>query len=216
MAAHGRSVALLAFLLVLSITGCRSAYYAAWESMGKEKRHLLKDEVENARTDQQEASEQFQDVLTRIKEMYGFEGGDIEAFYDNLKADYDECENRAETVRKRIRNVDQIAADLFDEWEREIEEIANARLRSKSEQSLEETRMRYARLHKSMTKAEASMEPVLVHLHDYVLYLKHNLNAQAIGALKQEASDIELEVQRLLADMNKSIHEAEDFLESFE
>jgi hypothetical protein len=58
------------------------------------------------------------------------------------------------------------------------------------------------------------MEPVLVQLNDYVLYLKHNLNAQAIGALKREVDDIELEVNRLIADISRSIQEADEFLKT--
>ena len=37
-----------------------------------------------------------------------------------------------------------------------------------------------------MKRAEQSMQPVLRTLRDNVLYLKHNLNAQAIGALRGE------------------------------
>ena len=59
------------------------------------------------------------------------------------------------------------------------------------------------------------MKPVLQQLKDYVLYLKHNLNAQAIGALKQEADDIEVEVEKLIKDINTSIKEADAFLKNF-
>jgi len=46
--------------------------------------------------------------------------------------------------------------------------------------------------------------------------LKHNLNAQAIGALKAQVRDIELDAQALIADMNKSIHEADELLKTFQ
>jgi hypothetical protein len=216
MAMPWRNIALFTLLIFWLTSGCQGAYYAVWEGLGKEKRHLLKDNVEKARSDQEEASEQFKDVLTRIKEMYGFEGGDLEKFYNRLKSDYDECERRADTVRNRIERVEGIAADLFKEWEQEINEITNSKLRSNSRRSLEVTKERYARLHRAMAKAESSMEPVLKHLKDYVLYLKHNLNAQAIGALKQEVGEIEIEVQRLVGDMGRSIKEAEDFLKNLE
>jgi len=196
--------------------GCQTTYYAFWEQLGKEKRHLLKEQVEKARSDQQEASEQFKDVLTRIKEMYGFEGGDLEDFYNKLKSDYDECEKRADMVTTRIDKVEQIAADLFQEWEQEIDDISNSKLRSQSRKSLDLTKRRYTRLRAAMREAESSMKPVLTHLNDYVLYLKHNLNAQAVGALKKEVGDIEREVGRLIGDMSKSIKEAEDFLGKFE
>jgi hypothetical protein len=207
----------LLWILVLGITcGCQTTYYAVWEKLGKEKRHLLKDNVEKARTEQEKASEQFKDALTRVKELYGFKGGDLEEFYNKLRDDYESCEKRAEAVRDRIDKVEQIATDLFEEWENEIDEMDNQTFKSKSMASLKETKNRYARLDKAMLQAESKMDPVLKQLRDYVLYLKHNLNAQAVGALKQEADDIEIEVKTLVQDIAKSIKEADDFLKSFE
>lgn len=203
-------------LLVMLAGGCRTAYYSTMEKFGKEKRHLLRDNVQKAQQEQQQASEEFKDVLTRIKEIYGFDGGDLEKAYKKLKSDYDDCESRANAVQRRIGNVEQIAADLFKEWEQEIDEMNNADLREKSIDSLGKTKKRYARLHDAMSSAESRMEPVLQQVRDYVLYLKHNLNAQAIGALKEEVDDIEIEVEALIRDMRTSIQEAETFLEEFE
>jgi len=151
-----------------------------------------------------------------VKELYGFDGGDLEEFYDNLQSDYEACEKRADAVSERIDGVEQIAADLFKEWAQEIDDMANEEFRSKSRESLKMTKRRYARLHDAMTKAESRMDPVLTQLRDYVLYLKHNLNAQAIGALKREVGDIEIEVETLIRDMSQSIKEADTFLKSFE
>jgi uncharacterized membrane protein YqgA involved in biofilm formation len=67
-----------------------------------------------------------------------------------------------------------------------------------------------------MKRAEGSMEPVLKQFRDQVLYLKHNLNAQAIGALKGETMDIEKEIQQLIEDMNNSIREADSFIQGLE
>jgi hypothetical protein len=53
------------------------------------------------------------------------------------------------------------------------------------------------------------IEPVLSNFYDYVVYLKHNLNAQSISSLKNEVVDIETEVASLIADMNQSIKEAD-------
>jgi len=196
--------------------GCSKTYYTVWEQLGKEKRHLLKDNVESARDEQEQASEQFKDALTQIKELYGFDGGDLEDFYTRLKDSYDDCQARAEAVEDRIAKVEQIAEDLFIEWESEINEISNASFKAKSRASLEDTKRRYARLHAAMKKAQRSMDPVLTNLNDYVLYLKHNLNAQAVGALRAEVRDIELDIQALIADMNKSIQEADEFLKTFQ
>jgi hypothetical protein len=215
----GKRYGFRALLLIFSFTGvmaCQSTYYAVWEKLGKEKRHLLRDHVEKARSEQERASEEFKDVLTRVKALYGFKGGDLEAFYEKLKDDYDAVEARSRRIEDRMAQVEEIAEDLFEEWEAEIDEMTNPTFKTRSRQSLEETRARYGRLHKAMTQARSRMEPVLRHLKDYVLYLKHNLNAQAIGALKQEVADIELEVNRLIADIGKSITEADAFLKTLE
>lgn len=200
--------------LLMSTTACQTTYYAVWEKLGKEKRHLLRDNVEKAREEQAEASEQFASVVERIKAMYGFDGGELEAYYEKLSDDYRECEERADAVRDRIDNVERIAADLFKEWETEIAQIENVKLQSKSRASLRETRSRYSRLQRSMARAEASMDPVLRNLHDYVLYLKHNLNAQAVSSLRGEVADIEADVSTLIEDMNRSIKEADAFVKT--
>jgi len=206
------ALALAAVLFFLS--GCQTTYYAVWEKMGKEKRHLLKDNVEKAREEQVEASEQFATVVERIKAMYGFDGGELEDVYGKLSSDYRACEERAEAVRDRIDTVERIGADLFKEWESEIATIENVKLQAKSRASLLDTRSRFTKLQRSMARAEASMGPVLGNLRDYVLYLKHNLNAQAISSLKKEVADIETEVSSLIKDMNRSIREADAFVKA--
>ena len=207
---------LLAVLLISTCTGCQSTYYAVWEKLGKEKRHLLKEQVQDTRAEQAQASEEFKDVLTRIQELYGFDGGDLEKYYNKLQSDYEACARRAESVDERIQSVDRIAKDLFKEWGAEIKEISNPQFRAKSRASLSEAEARYARLHRSMTAARTKMTPVLTSLRDYVLYLKHNLNAQAVGALKQEIGSIEAEVDDLIAEIRKSISEADDFIKNFD
>jgi predicted nucleic acid-binding Zn-ribbon protein len=194
---------------------CQTAYYAAWEQVGKEKRHLLRDNVEKVGKEQQEASEQFKDVLTQIQALYGFDGGELEKAYRRLKSDYEDCEKRADDVRERTAKVEQIAKDLFREWKQELQQISNPDLRAKSRKSLYATQRRYSQLEQAMRKAERRMEPVLQKVRDYVLYLKHNLNAQAVGALKLEVGRIEVEVDSLITDLNKSIQETEAFLKNF-
>ena len=69
-----RLVGILLAGLSLALFGCRSVYYSAMESVGVYKRDLLKKEVVAARDEQKEAGEQFQDALTRLKSIYGFDG----------------------------------------------------------------------------------------------------------------------------------------------
>jgi hypothetical protein len=191
---------------------CQSAYYAMWEKMGKEKRHLLRDQVEKSRGEQEKASEAFKGALTRLKEMYGFQGGDLEKMYNHLSDDYDNCSQRAAAIDDRIDKIQQIARDLFAEWRQEIEQIRNPSFRSHSAQKLRTTQQRFASMESAIIAARRRMTPVLDNLKDYVLFLKHNLNAQAIGSLKGEAASIETDVGSLIRDIQRSIQEADAFL----
>ena len=204
------------FMVAGLLIACQSTYYAMWEKMGKEKRHLLRDQVENSLSDQEKASEAFKDALTRLKEMYGLDGGDLEKMYNRLSDDYENCQNRAEIIDERIDKIQRIARDLFAEWRQEIDQIQNPNFRAQSSQKLRATQSRFANLESALQIARKRMDPVLSNLNDYVLYLKHNLNAQAIGSLKGEAASIETDVNRLVRDIQKSIKEADAFLKEFE
>lgn len=207
-------IALLGCLMLLA--GCRSTYYAAYEKFGVHKRDLLKKEVAKARDDQAQAQEQFKDAMTRLKEITHFTGGDLEKNYNALKDDYDGCVTRADSVRKRVREVETVSTDLFAEWEKEIGQIGTPTLRDASRQQLATTRQRYQALHAALLNAEQSMDPVLRQFNDYVLYLKHNLNAQAIASLRTEATSIQTEISALLERMNQSIARADEFIKSMQ
>jgi hypothetical protein len=207
---------LIAMLVMGTMTGCKTAYYATMEKFGVAKRDLLKKRVTAARDDQKEAGEQFKDALTKLQAIYKFDGGRLETAYRELESEYDSSASLADSVRKRIKDVETVANDLFLEWEGEIAEITTPTLQAASRRQLLETRSRYNGMVVALKKAEQSMDPVLAQLKDHVLFLKHNLNAQAIASLKGEAASIQTEITRLLKDMNASIAKADEFINSLD
>ncbi len=193
-------------------TGCRSTYYAAWEKLGWEKRDILVDRVKDTRDDQQTAQKQFKTTLERFKDVTNFQGGNLESKYNKLKSEYDSCESRANDVSKRIASVETVASDMFTEWNKELSDYQNADLRAKSAEELRSTKERYQQLIAVMKASETKMKPVLAAFNDQVLFLKHNLNASAISSLQSTAAGIDSDVAALIADMEKSINEANDFI----
>jgi hypothetical protein len=198
--------------LFVACTGCRNTMYAAYEKVGVYKRDLLKKRVVAARDEEKNAQEEFKSALARLKELTGFEGGELEKRYGRLQSDYDDAAMRVAGVHKRVQDVETVARDLFAEWEKENREIETASLRQTSRQQLDETRKRYDEMLRALKRAEAGMEPVLRKLRDYVLALKHTLNAQAIAALGGESVKIQSDVARLIEDMNISIARADEFI----
>jgi chromosome segregation ATPase len=203
---------ILLFVPLLCTSGCKSTYYSAYEKLGVYKRDLLKKRVIAARDSEKDAQQEFKDALTRLKEISNFEGGELEKRYRQLQSDFDDADRRVQAVHKRVEAVEAVASDLFTEWEKENQEITTPSLRATSRSQLAETRRRYQEMLAALKKAESTMDPVLHKLRDYVLALKHSLNAQAIAALKGEALNIQSEITRLLDDMNVSISHADEFI----
>ncbi len=186
--------------------------YSAYEKVGIYKRDLLRKRVVAARDEEKSAQQEFKSTLDRLKELTGFEGGELEKRYRRLQSDYDTAAARVTAVHKRVQEVETVAGDLFAEWDKENRQIETDTLRQTSRKQLNETRERYDEMLAALKKAEGKMDPVLHKLHDYVLALKHSLNAQAIASLEGESVKIQADVARLLEDMNASIAGADEFI----
>lgn len=201
-------------LMLTSLVACESTYYSAMEKVGYHKREILVDRVEDAQESQQDAQQQFTSALEQLKTLTDFDGGDLEDIYDEVNAQYKDSKAAAETVSERIDEVDSVAEALFDEWQDELEQYQSASLKAESKQQLADTRKRYAAMLKAMRRAEAQMDPVLTRLNDNQLYLKHNLNARAIGAVGKEFSRLEQDVADVIKQMSKAIAESDKFIAS--
>lgn len=201
-------------IVAVALVGCQSAYYNTMEKFGVHKRDILVDRVDDARDAQSDAQEEFKSALQRLDELLQFDGGELEQRYKALNDDYERSKAAAERVHKRIAAVDQVAQALFDEWQDELSLYTNTSLRSESERSLRETERRYKSLLQSMERAAATMQPVLDKLHDNVLYLKHNLNAKAVDAIRAEYRTLRADVEVLIREMEAAIEASNAFIDT--
>lgn len=203
---------LVAILWVPFFGGCSTAYYGAMEKVGIHKRDILVNRVEDARDAQSEAQEQFKSALEQFGAVVQIENTDLKKAYDKLNAEYEDSEKAANKVSERINKVESVADDLFEEWEDELKLYKSADLRRSSQRKLQKTKTRYREMLASMHRAEKSMAPVLRTFRDNVLFLKHNLNAQAIGSLRSEFSTLKGEIDGLIKNMNEAIKTSNKFI----
>ncbi len=205
----------VALFSMLSLTGCTSIYNATMEGVfGYEKRELFKKSVASLQSEQKDAQKEFKDALTRLKELYGFSGGELESVYEKVKSSYERCDGEAKAVHTRIGNMEDLAKSMFSEWEKEIQQYTNPNLAATSRDQLRQTKDRYSQLSKTVHEAESAMQPVLGQLKDNVLFLKHNLNASAIGSLQGEASGIQKQIEQLLTQINTAIAASDSFIKT--
>lgn len=202
--------------VALTTAGCQSAYYKTMEMFGRHKRDLLVENVEAARNDQEQAKEQFASALDRFLEVVDWQGGELEAAYRALNDELQDSERAADAVWHEIEDVEDVAADLFAEWEAELDEYTSRDLRRASERALRRTRSEYQQMITAMRQAADRMDPVLDAFGDHVLFLKHNLNARAVASLEGAAVALRGDVARLIEQMEQSIAEANRFIEQME
>lgn len=214
-----KSILLRSFVVVASavaLTGCSSIYYGTMEKFGVHKRDIMVDRVEEARDAQQDAKKQFANALEQFKSVVNIKGGDLEAKYNKLNAEYERSVSRAQAVHDRIAAVENVSDALFSEWKSEIKQYDSDALRRSSQQKLDETKAKYVHLIAAMKKAASRIDPVLKPLHDQVLFLKHNLNAQAIASLNDELISVQTNVDSLVKDMESAIAEADSFIKTMQ
>ena len=212
------SVSVWAFglMLLCGMSGCETAYYGVWEKLGLEKRDLLVDRVEDAVEAQEAAKKQFKSALEQFSSVVNVQDSNLKSMYEDLSDEYDDAAGRAAAVSEEIERVEDVSEDLFAEWRKELDVYTNEKLKRSSARQLQDTQRKYEQLLTAMHKAEARMQPVLNVFQDQVLFLKHNLNAQAVSSLRTELSAIESDVSVLIADMEDAIARSQAFIEDLE
>ncbi len=212
-----RSVRIPALLLLsLFLFGCQSAYYNTMEKMGYAKRDILVDRVEKATETQGEVKEEFQSAYQAFNALLKLESTSLEERYETLNDAYEDSLSKSEELTERIEAIESVAVALFKEWQQELNEYSSASLKASSAKKLKITKSRYKTYLKSLKRAESKVEPVLAVFKDQVLYLKHNLNAEKVSALKGEVRRFDSDVKGLVSEMDRSIKDAKQFIQGLE
>ena len=199
-------------VLLISMTGCASVQYSALEKVGIHKRDILVDRVEDARDAQADTREQLVSAYEELSALVGHEGGELEKKYERLSKEVERSRDSTADLDEHLSDIDRVSEDLFDEWESELDLYSSATLRSDQEQKLKLARRQFAMMRERMQTARNRVDPVLAVLTDNVLFLKHSLNAQALAALRGQASVLEGQVDALIRDMQVAIEEADAFI----
>ena len=209
-----RHIALLGLTTALLLTGCTRTYYKAMSTFGKEKRDILVSRVKDSRKDQQQAKEQIKTTMEKFQELTGFQGGSLGKSYKELNSQYEKAADSAQKLHDRINSIDQVSSDMFKEWQKEIDGMENRKLKQQSAAMLRDSRLQEASYIKTMRQTEARMTPVLKAFQDQVTFLKHNLNARAIGSLKGTSARISTDVDVLLTQLDGSMAQADALINS--
>lgn len=207
-------VGAMGVLPVVVLGGCTRTYYRAMEAIGRQKRDILVARVKDSKQDQAQAKERIKTTMESFQELTGFQGGSLEKNYKRLNGEYEKAADSARQLHDRINSIDQVSSDLFKEWQKEIDGMENRKLKQQSAGMLRQARLNEANYLKSMRVTETRMTPVLTAFHDQVTFLKHNLNARAIGSLKGTSAKMSTDVDVLLTSMDGSMAQADALIQT--
>ncbi len=184
----------------------------SYDTFYQEPRDVLITRVEAASTAQEDSVEEFRSALDEFKAVTGFQGGDLEAKFNTLNAAYKDSERAAGEMSSRIDRVVAATNRLLSEWRDELDQYHDESIARRAQQQFDQTRGQAERLIAAMRKTEEKTAPVLAAFRDQVLFLKHNLNMQAVSSLQEESVAIEYDVTILIQEMEASIAEARAFI----
>ena len=201
------------FCLTTALLGaCSTVKYEALEQVGIYKRDILVDNVEDARDAQAETKDELVEAYAELNALMGADAGKLEKKYKSLNRKVERSQDAIDELDDHLASIDRVSADLFEEWEEELDQYNSASLRRDQSQKLAASRSQFAALRARMQTARDRVDPVMAVLNDNVLYLKHSLNARALDALRGEATALEGKVDALIRDMQIAIDEADAFI----
>lgn len=203
-------------LLLALFASCSTAYYGALEKVGFHKRDILVSRVKKARNSQIEAKETFTSALDDFMSVTSYSGGNLEKAYRRVDSAYTRSERKANEVKTRTKDVQNVTKALFKEWKKEINQYEDTELKRRSRIKYDTSQQRSKELLAAMKRAESRLDPVLRKFRDQTLFIKHNLNAQAVASLQGQVERTKIDVSRLIDDMNDAIQEANGFIKTLE
>ncbi len=209
-----RTICIPLIVVALLFAGCKSTYYKAMRTLGKEKRDILVARIKDAKKDQDQTKQKLQTTMESFQALTGFKGGSLEKSYNRLNSDYESASSQADKLHDKVQSIDQVSNDLFKEWQSEINAMDNGKLKSQDTVMLRNAKARQATYMRAMRRTEDQITPVLKAFHDQVLFLKHNLNARAIGSLKNTSAGLQNDVADLVQSIDASSQEADKLISS--
>ncbi len=196
----------------MMLAGCSQTYYGTMETFGKHKRQLIIDQVLRVREAQSDISNKFTMSLEQFQVSSTLRGALLEEKYKELQNLYAACDSSTGKLESEIDKLTNVLEAMYDEWQKELELYEDAQLRQASEDRLNRTMTRYDKLVMGFEKGTENIYPALKAYKDQLLFVKHNLNAQADGSVKQEFGKFQNQITSLLRQLDASMAECDSFI----
>jgi hypothetical protein len=115
-----------------------------------------------------------------------FEGASAATAFVSFVQSIDAAEQQARRFRDVVGPMVDASKPVFRDWQDSVASIDNERLRQRSEQRLGVAKERFAAITTAAAAAQDSLDSYVRALRDHAAFLANDLNAGAIGDIKDE------------------------------
>jgi Protein of unknown function (DUF2959) len=148
---------------------------------------------------------QLQKTMDVYNTLMSDDAKNMKSNYKKLQSEMDTTEKKRGDIKLRADEMNAEAATLFKTWADSSAAIEDADLRKRSEERLATTKAGFAEIGTVGQKAVDIYGPFMKTLQDQVTYLGHDLNAQAIQSLKQDAAQVNEKAEALMKSIDDTI-----------
>ena len=199
----GRAAALLAVVAMLGGTVLLSAERADAQGKVQKVSKKLLDRAEDTLKKIGEAEKQLDTTTDRYGKL--IDGKNVKTRRKELGKVRDELkklEKRAKDVREHSRDMEKEASKFFKEWDKGLDKIKDAELRSLSRQSLTESQQEYGHIVTAGRSAADQYDTYVATLGNQLTYLELDMSDAAIEKLKSTNQDLRGEASELESRIN--------------
>ncbi len=191
-------------------SGCQTVQEMASDRFSLSRQDNLVLRIEDAR----DAHLVVRDQLAVAKEAFGYiqSPGEesLRQRYETLSREYVGVELRMERLRLAAERMEEAARSYFMDWERRIYEYVDPVIRSASRQQLDTSRGKYEQTLARIRQTEEHAQRVVDAFGDQVRFLRHNLNREAVEALRNPSVELQLELDDLMEKLDLAAQDLEE------
>lgn len=208
-----RSLAVVLPLAGLAACGMFSSSSSGAEGLGKV--DTLVGWVERVHTESELSKERVRTAVDSLHALVTakFEG-EVVLAYREFREAIDRSKKQADKLRSTVSNMKRSADPVFMQWSNDLHEFSSVEMRQRSRERLSDARRRYEAVVDAAEPALAIYEEVNRTLHDYALFLNHDLNPSSVAGIGDDVRTLRSLATQLDSQFNDCLEASRRYVES--
>ena len=161
-----------------------------------------------------ETKTQIEKTLDLYNSIVQNEAEDTKKAYSNLGKWIEECEKKRANTGNKVGDMEKEAHTFFAEWTQSLDAINNPDLRKRSQDRLNDTRLRYSDILKIGRQAGGEFDAFVGSLRDQYVYLGYDLNPSALASLSGDAKQVNAQATLLFDKIDETIRMTQEYITS--